>query len=225
MGSTSRAKDPSIARRSVLLFLAGALLWGPACTSSNDPGSPAASATTSPSERPSSDDHTPGAPGSEPDSASTPPPSTEARVEDKGGRRTVSGKAPAYVEIAEAKVRSATDGLLLAVKLSGPPPPAATRGRTRVGFTLTDGARRFVFEAELGPQGWTPRASSPEGSPDEFPGTLEVSGPVIEMTVDWTYLEGMTRFDWIASAAWSDPDTGAYAFDSAPERGPAHFPE
>jgi hypothetical protein len=150
-------------------------------------------------------------------------------VVDRRDRRTSSGDAPAYLEIARASVDGTAEGLAFALEMRGPLPPTLELkdGRLRLGFSLTSGSDRYLFEAEAGPTGWTARATSPSGIAEEFPGKWDVSGDALEMTVDWSYLRGMPRFRWLATAAWARERGGRneYAFDSAPEAGPATFPE
>ena len=147
-------------------------------------------------------------------------------VTDEKKRRTTRGEgAPAYVELASARVEGTPDALTFTVALAGPVPRTMPNGNStlRVTFTVIGkgGAGRYRFDAQCIQRGWGAFASG--GTDEGYLPELAVGGKSVTLSVDPAYLGGLRAFDWLANVAWTEGRT-AYAFDSIPESGFATFP-
>jgi hypothetical protein len=220
-GQTNR----SIARAGGLA-LAGSLLLA-ACTSSEpEPLSPEArlsptaqTRAASPSERASQPPSKDGGPAKK----ETDDGGSGGRVRDPAKRRTVTGRAPTYVEIESARLRDTGARLALSLSLAGPIPERMPddRSELRVTFALTNkSGQRYSVIAQATEGGWEGFISGTKdpGAPDK----LLISPQQIRILVGWDRLGGRQPLRWNANVTWTRPPNTA--FDIVPERGYASFP-
>ena len=222
MPSAPNARFPA---RSATLLVAVLVALGPTACSPEDevsrPGESGRSPTSagpdpsgSPTSRDASDDGEAGSPGSSG--------SVQIAAEDR--KRTVRGRAPAYVQIRSASLDAGADRLTMAVKLAGEMPERMPNQKSilRVTFmvSMKDGTR-YTFEAQCLRTGWGTFAAG--GSDPEYIPELALSERGLSLTIDPLYIGGLRPFEWLASVAWTEGDVN-YAFDVVPAEGFASYP-
>jgi hypothetical protein len=148
---------------------------------------------------------------------------SQGQLDDPATRRTVTGSAPAYVEIESASLRDLGRKLEMNLSLDGPIPNRLPDDRStlRVTFSLiAKPAQRYSLVAQAAETGWHAFMS---GSKDStFPGELRINSERLRMLVEWDRLGGRQPLKWNASLGWARGSNSA--FDIVPESGYASFP-
>jgi hypothetical protein len=149
-----------------------------------------------------------------------------ATVADKDERRTVTGTAPSYVEIASVRVAGSAEALTLTMRLRGPVPERMPNSSSilRVSYKVTTATGdAFVFDAQCVADGWSTSASGgPEGSAVPVL-LLDEDRGIVTLQIDPDYIGGPQPFDWISTVSWSGRD-GDFAFDVVPATGTERYP-
>ena len=141
-------------------------------------------------------------------------------VDDPAKRRTVTGNAPAYVEIDSARLRDKSESLEMNMVLSGPV-PKKLRGNAllRVNFTLlTRPGRRYSFGAQADKDGWQPFATGK----DSVAPQVILRPESVSLLVSWKRVGGTQPLRWSADVSWVSGNDNA--FDIVPEDGYAAWP-
>jgi hypothetical protein len=82
----------------------------------------------------------------------------------------------------------------------------------------------YAFGARATQSGWEAYAGSKKQQssdrPPKFPGTFEVSGSRIVMTIPWTYVGGAKRFQWFTNSTWFSrvANQAQYSYDPIPNQ-------
>lgn len=154
-----------------------------------------------------------------------------ASVEDPRDDAKKQGVTPDYAEIIGASVQGLGEDFRLTLSLAGQVPERTQDEKTHmiVAFGITGSSQNegYSFGAQARPDGWQAYAGGSDEGDGEFPGTFEINGSQIVMTIPWDYIKGPRAFEWYAASNWFSQlaNTTHYKVDLAPSEGLAKFPQ
>ena len=168
--------------------------------------------------------------GSEPPSADKELATASALVVEPEPDAEKQGLPPGYAEALEASIEGLGQQFRITIKFNGSLPDAMPNDKTQmvvgVGLTGKKEDEAFAFGAQATVEGWTAYAGGKGKRAKQFPGTFQISGSDMIMTIPWSYIDGPHAFEWYAHASWfqSLGQATQYSFDPIPNKGPAKFP-
>ena len=154
----------------------------------------------------------------------------QAMVTDPRTDAKKEGVTPSYAEIVEASIQGLGEDFVMTLTLDGAVPERMPTPQTYyiVAFGITGNEDEgYSFGAQCTEKGWQAYAGGKDRGSTEFPGTFQIEGNTIQMTVPWTYIRGPRAFEWYAASNWFQ-QTGQithYRVDLAPSEGTAKFPQ
>jgi len=152
-----------------------------------------------------------------------------ASLDDAPDDATKQGVTPAYAEIVRASITGLGEDFRMTLRFNGDAPASMPNDKTHwiiaFGITGRNEGEGYSFGAQCTTEGWEAYAGGKEGS-NRFPGTFEVDGDEIHMTVPWEYIEGPREFEWYSASNWFSQlaNTTHYSVDLVPNKDLAKFP-
>ncbi len=140
-----------------------------------------------------------------------------------------SGLAPSYPEVLSVSIVGLGKDVRFTMNFAGDIPSAMPDKNTYMVIGIGLSGRKenetYALGAQATHEGWKAYAGGKGGATD-FPGTFNISGAQITMTIPWSYIDGPHRFDWYANSSWfqSVGQVSSYIFDPVPNEGPGKFP-
>ena len=138
------------------------------------------------------------------------------------------GITPDYAEMMGASIEGLGNEFRITLTFGGDLPQQMPNDKTImvIGFQMLRGEDEgYAFAGQATNKGWKPYAGG-KNKPTKFPGSFEVTGNQIIMTVPWSYPEGAYPFKWLVSSNWfqSLANTTHYKFDLLPNKDQANYP-
>ncbi len=151
-----------------------------------------------------------------------------ATLDDPPDDAKKQGIAPSYTEALHTSIQGLGKDVRITLRFADNVPQRVQKDQYLVvavgitGRTQDDGVS---LGATCNDKGWTPYAGAKEQRSD-FPGTFEIQGTEIVMTVPWKFVRGPRAFEWYASTGWYGQVANQthWAFDSIPNNHAGKFP-
>lgn len=155
-------------------------------------------------------------------------PSAFAEVAEPEADAKSQGITPDYAEITRVSVEGLGRQFRVTLNFGGDLPQQMPNDKTImvVGFQMLRGEDEgYAFAGQATNKGWKPYAGGKDKQTD-FPGSFEVTGDQIVMTIPWSYPDGAYPFKWLVSSNWfqSLANTTHYKFDIVPNKDQANYP-
>lgn len=150
-------------------------------------------------------------------------------VEEPEADAEKQGITPGYAEVYVARIEGLGKQLRMSMEVGGDVPDRMPDDHTYMTFgfaLLMGGDEAYSFGAYADQNGWKTFAGGKGREGSEFPGTFELNGREIVMTVPWSYVRGPRSFKWQANSGWFTQIANQthYAFDVVPNKNGARFP-
>ena len=155
-------------------------------------------------------------------------PTAFAEIEEPNPDGKTQGITPQYAEMLGLSIEGVGEEFRITMTFNGDVPQQMPNDKTImvIGFQFLRGKQDgYAFAGQATEKGWKPYAGGKDKR-TEFPGSFEVSGNTIVMTIPWSYVGGAYPFKWLATSNWfqSLANTTHYIFDLIPNKGQANYP-
>lgn len=155
-------------------------------------------------------------------------PQSFAEINEPDPDGKTQGITPQYAEMLGLSIEGLGKEFRITMTFNGDVPQRMPNDKTImvVGFQFLRGkSDGYAFAGQATEEGWKPYAGGKDKR-TAFPGSFEVSGNTIVMTVPWSYVGGAYPFKWLATSNWfqSLANTTHYIFDLIPNKSQANYP-
>ena len=136
---------------------------------------------------------------------------------------------PSYAEMIGAVFQGQGEQFEIRLSFNGSVPEKMPDDKTImvIGVGISAGGNdTYGFTAQGTPEGWKAYAGAKDGA-KKFPGQFLIENGEIVMRVPWKFINGPREFRWQVNSTWfkSVANTSHYAFDMAPNKESAQFPD
>lgn len=151
-----------------------------------------------------------------------------AALDDPPDDTKKQGLTPAYTELTRASIQGLGDNVRITMRFAADVPNQVTKNEYMVIAMGVTGRKKddgIALGATADDQGWKPYAGGKDQR-SKFPGTFEVQGNEIVMTIPWSFVNGPRAFEWYSSTGWYRQlgNQTHWSFDSIPNEEAAKFP-
>lgn len=136
---------------------------------------------------------------------------------------------PSYSEMTRAVFQGQGEQFQITLSFNGAVPEKMPDDKTImvIGVGISAGGNdTYGITAQGTPEGWKAYAGAKDGA-KKFPGQFLIENGEIVMRVPWRFMKGPREFRWQVNSTWfkSIANTSHYAFDMAPNKESAQFPD
>ena len=136
---------------------------------------------------------------------------------------------PSYSEMTRAVFQGQGEQFQITLSFNGAVPEKMPDDKTImvIGVGISAGGNdTYGFTAQGTPEGWKAYAGAKDGA-KKFPGQFLIENGEIVMRIPWKFINGPREFRWQVNSTWfkSVANTSHYAFDMAPNKESAQFPD
>lgn len=151
-----------------------------------------------------------------------------ATLDDAPDDAKKEGIAPTYTEAVRATIQGLGEDVRITMRFADNVPRQVQKDQymvVAVGITGRKKEDGVALGATCNEKGWTTYAGAKDQR-SKFPGTFEIKGTEIVMTIPWSFVKGPRAFEWYASTGWYGmvANQTHWSFDSIPNNHAGKFP-